>query len=169
MAAALSSLYEFIHSRMMLDDESYTRAVERFQHEVEGDLYTSQLLVTIYEKVLLLLRFEGIKRKGEFYTVKKILDELFNLLGPMLPEEVRQQRNRTPQFATKVSLQEALQIINAFELWLWPLCLGHRVPLSLKHRAPRGTQSRTNVCGDCYRKPGTGNDPSGAEAKRGAE
>ncbi len=116
VSAALSSLYEFIHSRMTLDDESYTLAVERFQHEIEGDLYTSQLLVTIYEKVVLLLRFEGIKRKGEFFTIKKTLDELFNLLGPMLPEEVRQQRSSKPQFATQVSIEEALRIINAFKL-----------------------------------------------------
>ena len=101
---------------MILDDESYTLAVDRFQHEVEGELYTSQLLVTIYEKVVLLLRFEGVKRKGEFYTIKRTLDELFSLLGPMLPEEVRQQRNPKPQFATQVSVEAALRIIGAFNL-----------------------------------------------------
>ncbi|MEO1592341.1 MAG: hypothetical protein AAFU71_13780 [Cyanobacteria bacterium J06632_22] len=116
VSAALSSLYEFIHSRMTLDDESYTLAVERFQLEAEGEIYTSQLLITIYEKVVLLLRFEGIKRRREFYTVKKSLDELFSLLGPMLPEEVRQQRNRKPQFKTKVSVEDALRVIGAFKL-----------------------------------------------------
>ncbi|MEO0869041.1 MAG: hypothetical protein AAFY17_11455, partial [Cyanobacteria bacterium J06642_11] len=42
-------------------------------------------------------------------------DELFKRVGSLLPDQLRQQRQQSPQ-ASQVSLGEALQIIDAFKL-----------------------------------------------------
>ncbi|MEM9093029.1 MAG: hypothetical protein AAGC93_30415 [Cyanobacteria bacterium P01_F01_bin.53] len=117
VSAALSSLYEFIHSRMRLDDDSYPQALERFQRDIEVDVYTSQLILTIYEKTLVFLRYGGIKGQSEFHTVKEMLNEIFGILDSLLPDEIRRQRNRAVNgAANSISITEALQVIEAFDL-----------------------------------------------------
>ncbi|MFG6094834.1 WD40 repeat domain-containing protein [Leptothoe sp. ISB3NOV94-8A] len=117
VSAALSSLYEFIHSRMRLDDDSYPQALERFQRDIEVDIYTSQLILTIYEKILAFLRYDGIKQSSEFHTVKGMLDKIFDIIDALLPDEVRRQRNGSQNgMANNISIAEALQVIEAFDL-----------------------------------------------------
>ncbi|MBT9314031.1 WD40 repeat domain-containing protein [Leptothoe spongobia] len=117
VSAALSSLYEFIHSRMRLDDDSYPQALERFQRDIEVDVYTSQLILTIYEKMLAFLRYDAIKRRSEFRTIKGMLDEMFGIIDSLLPDEVRRQRNGVANgMANNISIAEALRVIEAFDL-----------------------------------------------------
>ncbi len=117
VSAALSSLYEFIHSRMRLDGDSYPQALERFQRDIEVDIYTNQLILSIYEKTLSFLRYAGIKRRSEFRTVKGMLDEIFGIIDSLLPDEVRRQRNGTSNGITNnISIAEALGVIEAFNL-----------------------------------------------------
>ncbi|NEQ54497.1 MAG: hypothetical protein F6K11_30925 [Leptolyngbya sp. SIO3F4] len=117
ISAALSSLYEFIHNRMRLDGDSYPQSLERFQRDIEVDIYTSQLVLSIYEKTLVFLRYEGIKQRSEFHTVKGMLDEIFSIVDSLLPDEVRQQRNGASDgIENNISAGEALRVIEAFDL-----------------------------------------------------
>ncbi|MEM1255200.1 MAG: hypothetical protein AAGI69_22410 [Cyanobacteria bacterium P01_H01_bin.21] len=117
VSAALSSLYEFIHSRMGLDQDSYAQAIDRFQRDIEVDVYTAQLALTTYEKTLAFLRYDGIKQRSEFRTVKGMLDKIFNILDSLLPDDVRRQRTDSKKsLVNHISTEEALQVIDTFGL-----------------------------------------------------
>ena len=117
IAAALSSLYEFIAHRMDCDQETYDQALDRIQQEIEAQIDNSDLLLKINYKLQDLLQLEGIQQRGELQTLKEMLAAMETLLNFLLPQAIKTQTATAPIIPIKQNLKkkEILQTINDIE------------------------------------------------------
>ncbi|MGK7933297.1 MAG: WD40 repeat domain-containing protein [Microcystaceae cyanobacterium] len=106
ISAALSSLYEFIASRMTLDNEDYDQGIKRFKQDIEQEITNTELLIEIEHQLQILLQLKGINNQEELRTIKEMLIEIEKIFKSLLPEEMREEQSENSVIAIKEDLDK---------------------------------------------------------------